>query len=136
MKTKLSFKIIATLISISLAALLFSQGYWLKGLYDSTWMQINGNIEEAMRMADYKEIFIRIDELTQGDTHGEISQSFTFSKEEDEETEKVGMMDTFAVHTDNNPFKNEDISKSLNEYLSLLTDLEGQIQQALHMKID
>ena len=133
MKTKLSFKIIATLISISLAALLFSQGYWLKGLYDSSWMQINGNIEEAMRMADYKEIFIRIDELTQGDTHGEISQSFTFSKEEDEETEKVGMMDTFAVH---NPFKNEDISKSLNEYLSLLTDLEGQIQQALHMKID
>ena len=66
----------------------------------------------------------------------EISQSFTFSKEEDEETEKVGMMDTFAVHTDKNPFKNEDISKSLNEYLSLLTDLEGQIQQALHMKID
>ena len=71
MKTKLSFKIIAALISISLAALLFSQGYWLKGLYDSTWIQINGNIEEAMRMADYKEIFIRIDELTQGETHGE-----------------------------------------------------------------
>lgn len=136
MKTKLSFKIIAALISISLAALLFSQGYWLKGLYDSTWMQINGNIEEAMRMADYKEIFIRIDELTQGETHGEISQSFTFSKEEDEETEKVGMMDTFAVHTDKNPFKNEDIANSLNEYLSLLTNLEGQIQQALHLKID
>ena len=35
------------------------------------------------------------------------------------------MMDTFAVHTDKNPFKNKDISKSLNEYLSLLTDLEG-----------
>lgn len=136
MKTKLSFKIIAVLISISLAALLFSQGYWLKGLYDSTSKQINDNIEEAMRMADYKEVFFRIDELTQGDTHGEISQSISFSKEEDEETEKVGMMDTFAVHTDKNPFKNEDISKSLNEYLSLLTDLEGQIQQALHMKID
>ena len=61
MKTKLSFKIIAALISISLAALLFSQGYWLKGLYDSTSKQINDNIEEAMRMADYKEVFIRID---------------------------------------------------------------------------
>lgn len=136
MKTKLSFKIIAALISISLAALLFSQGYWLKGLYDSTSKQINDNIEEAMRMADYKEVFIRIDELTQGDTHGEISQSISFSKEEDEETEKVGMMDTFAVHTDKNPFKNEDIANSLNEYLSLLTNLEGQIQQALHLKID
>lgn len=136
MKTKLSFKIIAALISISLAALLFSQGYWLKGLYDSTSKQINDNIEEAMRMADYKEVFFRIDELTQGDVHGEINQRLSFSKEEDEETEKVGVMDTFAVHTDKNPFKNEDISKSLNEYLSLLTDLEGQIQQALHLKID
>ncbi len=136
MKTKLSFKIIATLISISLAALLFSQGYWLKGLYDSTSKQINDNMEEAMRMADYKEVFIRIDELTQGDTHEKISQSISFSKEEDEETEKVGMMDTFAVHTDKNPFKNEDIANSLNEYLSLLTNLEGQIQQALHLKID
>ena len=36
MKTKLRFKIIAALICLSLAALLFSQGYWLKGLYDST----------------------------------------------------------------------------------------------------
>ena len=136
MKTKLSFKIIAALISISLAALLFSQGYWLKGLYDSTSKQINENIEEAMRMADYKEVFFRIDELTQGDVHGEINQRLSFSKEEDEETEKVGMMDTFAVHTDKNPFKNEDIANSLNEYLSLLTNLEGQIQQALHLKID
>lgn len=136
MKTKLSFKIITALISISLAALLFSQGYWLKGLYDSTSKQINDNIEEAMRMADYKEIFIRIDELTQGDVHGEINQRLSFSKEEDEETEKVGVMDTFAVHTDKNPFKNEDIANSLNEYLSLLTNLEGQIQQALHLKID
>ena len=65
---------------ISLAALLFSQGYWLKGLYDSTWMQINGNIEEAMRMADYKEIFIRIDELTQGDTHGDKSKFYLFKR--------------------------------------------------------
>lgn len=136
MKTKLSFKIIAALISISLAALLFSQGYWLKGLYDSTSKQINDNIEEAIRMADYKEVFFRIDELTQGDVHGEINQRLSFSKEEDEETEKVGMMDTFAVHTDKNPFKNEDIANSLNEYLSLLTNLEGQIQQALHLKID
>lgn len=136
MKTKLSFKIIAALISISLAALLFSQGYWLKGLYDSTSKQINDNIEEAMRMADYKEVFFRIDELTQGDVHGEINQRLSFSKEEDEETEKVGVMDTFAVHTDKNPFKNEDIANSLNEYLSLLTNLEGQIQQALHLKID
>lgn len=136
MKTKLSFKIIAALISISLAALLFSQGYWLKGLYDSTWKQINDNIEDAMRMADYKEVFIRIDELTKGDVHGEINQSISFSKEEEEDIEKAGIMDTFAVHADKNPFNHDDMANSLNEYLSLLTNLEGQIQQALHLKID
>lgn len=136
MKTKLRFKIIAALISFSLAALLFSQGYWLNGLYDSTQKQINDNIQEAMRMADYKEVFIRIDELTKGNVHGEINQRLSFSKDEDDETEKAGMMDTFAVHTDKNPFENEDMANSLNEYLSLLTNLEGQVQQALHLKVD
>ncbi len=80
MKTKLSFKIIAALISISLAALLFSQGYWLKGLYDSTWIQINGNIEEAMRMADYKENIYPHRRIDPRRKPMEISQSFTFSK--------------------------------------------------------
>lgn len=85
MKTKLSFKIITILISLSLAALLFSQGYWLKGLYDSTWNQINGNIREAMRMADYKELFIRIDSLTERSRHGRVTSEISFSKDSTEE---------------------------------------------------
>lgn len=36
MKTRLRFKIIAVLICLSLAGLLISQGYWLKGLYVSS----------------------------------------------------------------------------------------------------
>ena len=40
MKTRLRFKIIAVLICLSLAGLLISQGYWLKGLYlqSDGWM--------------------------------------------------------------------------------------------------
>ena len=52
MKTRLRFKIIAVLICLSLAGLLISQGYWLKGLYVSSKKSTWDNIEEAMRMAD------------------------------------------------------------------------------------
>ena len=60
MKTRLRFKIIAVLICLSLAGLLISQGYWLKGLYDTLYKQMEINIEEAMKIADYKELFLRI----------------------------------------------------------------------------
>lgn len=136
MKTKLSFKIIAALISLSLAALLFSQGYWLKGLYDSTWKQVNENIREAMRMADYKELFIRMDDLTEQNTHGTITSEIKFSKDSTEENSQNGLMDSFYVKTDKNPFKYNEAAESLDEYLSLLTTLEGQIQQTLHVKLD
>lgn len=136
MKTKLRFKIIAILISLSLAALLFSQGYWLKGLYDSTWNQINGNIREAMRMADYKELFIRIDSLTERSKHGRVTSEISFSKDSTEEISQGGVMDSFAVKANKSPFQNNDAAESLKEYLNLLTSLEDQIQQAIHIKID
>lgn len=136
MKTKLSFKIIATLISLSLAALLFSQGYWLKGLYDSTWEQVNGNIQDAMRMADYKELFIRMDSLTENKSPGTITSKFKISKDSTEEISRNGLMDTFSVKADKNPFKYDETAESLNEYLALLTSMEGQIQGALHEKLD
>lgn len=60
MKTRLRFKIIAVLICLSLVGLLISQGYWLKGLYVSSKKSTWDNIEEAMRMADYMELFLRL----------------------------------------------------------------------------
>lgn len=136
MKTKLRFKIIAALTCLSLAALLFSQGYWLKGLYDSTWEQVNGNIQEAMRMADYKELFIRMDSLSENKGSGTITSEIKLSKDSTEEISRNGLMDTFSIKADKNPFKYNEAAESLNEYLDLLTSLEGQIQEALHVKLD
>ena len=73
MKTRLRFKIIATLICLSLAGLLISQGYWLKGLYVSNKKSTWEKIEESMRMADYMELFLRLDSLSQNNYHDEIS---------------------------------------------------------------
>lgn len=136
MKTKLRFKIIAALICLSLAALLFSQGYWLKGLYDSTWEQVNGNIQDAMRMADYKELFIRMDSLSENKGSGTITSEIKLSKDSTEEISRNGLMDTFSIKADKNSFKYNEAAESLNEYLDLLTSLEGQIQEALHVKLD
>lgn len=55
MNIRLRFKLIALLIVLSLAGLLVFQGYWLKGLYDTLYKQMEINIEEAMKIADYKE---------------------------------------------------------------------------------
>ena len=60
MNTRLRFKLIALLIVLSLTGLLVFQGYWLKGLYDTLYKQMEINIEEAMKIADYKELFLRI----------------------------------------------------------------------------
>lgn len=136
MKTKLRFKIIAALISLSLAGLLFSQGYWLKGLYDSTSQQVNENIQDAMRMADYKELFIRMDFLSDQKVETDVNAKIILSNDSTQEAQKTGIMDSFAVKADKNPFQYEDAAESLSEYLDLLTTLEGQIQQAMHHKLD
>ena len=50
MNIRLRFKLIALLIVLSLAGLLVFQGYWLKGLYDTLYKQMEINIEEAMKI--------------------------------------------------------------------------------------
>ena len=45
MNIRLRFKLIALLIVLSLAGLLVFQGYWLKGLYDTLYKQMEINIE-------------------------------------------------------------------------------------------
>ena len=88
MKTRLRFKIIATLICLSLAGLLISQGYWLKGLYVSNKKSTWEKIEESMRMADYMELFLRLDSLSQNNYHDEISPKISISRDTDWEDKK------------------------------------------------
>ena len=97
MKTRLRFKIIAVLICLSLAGLLISQGYWLKGLYVSSKKSTWDNIEEAMRMADYMELFLRLDSLSNNNFHSQINPQFSFSQDTAWEKRKD------SLSTDNMP---------------------------------
>ena len=123
MKTRLRFKIIAALICLSLAGLLISQGYWLKGLYVSSKKSTWDNIEEAMRMADYMELFLRMDSLTAKKFHAEINPQFKISR------------DTTTVLADS-AIQYTETAQELDDYLQIIGTMERNVQIFMHQKID
>lgn len=73
---KLPFKLIATLVVISLLGIFVYQAYWLTGLYSTMKHDMEQNIMEAMRVSDYNEMMLRIEAMQQdNDSHGEIEVS-------------------------------------------------------------
>ncbi|MDL2265711.1 HAMP domain-containing histidine kinase [Parabacteroides sp. OttesenSCG-928-G21] len=60
MKFHLRFKLIGILITVALAGFIAFQAYWLVGLYNSLATQMEVNIKESMRRADYKELISRM----------------------------------------------------------------------------
>lgn len=137
MKTRLRFKIIAALICLSLAGLLVSQGYWLKGLYISNKKSTWDNIEEAMRMADYMEIFLRLDSLNKNDFHGEISPKFSFSQDTAWEKKKDSIsLDKIMESSPGSTIQYVEAAETLNEYLQVIGTLERNVQILMHQQID
>lgn len=163
MNIRLRFKLIALLIVLSLAGLLVFQGYWLKGLYDTLYKQMEINIEEAMKIADYKELFLRIQSIKkeQG-TLGPQTQDVYFSSDLDS-SDKQKMDAKASIHPrkEDPDLNREDIFKTANpdshmklhidygdeedfssidstltDYLYVIGEVEGMVQQAMHANID
>ena len=96
---KLPTKYIAILVILSLIATFAYQAHWLLNMYSTTKQQNHVAIENAIRNADYIELFLRVDSLsevsdqegkltTDADSHGTLSFSATFNKDKDEKTRK------------------------------------------------
>lgn len=121
MRTRLRFKIIATLIILSLAALLGFQAYWLGNLYDSTWKGTEHAIRDAMKMADYKELFLRIKMINaeEGDDQKERSLDYRFSTSSDALEDSI----PGSFH-------------SLFELLHVLDNMESTLLTLMHASID
>ena len=137
MKTRLRFKIIAVLICLSLAGLLISQGYWLKGLYVSSKKSTWDNIEEAMRMADYMELFLRLDSLSNNNFHSQINPQFSFSQDTAWEKRKDSLStDNMPISSPNSTIQYIEAAQTLNEYLQIIGTLERNVQMLMHQKID
>lgn len=134
MNTRLRFKIITLLISISLLGLLTSQGYWLAGLYKSTLEKTEETIQDAMRIADYKEMFIRINQVKKEPAEQEQVYSAHFSA-------NIGYTDDSDIAdkdsiTSPDTTQVKDPFQPLQEYLEVLEQLESLAQSAMHQKID
>ncbi|WP_455586493.1 sensor histidine kinase [Bacteroides sp.] len=77
---KLPFKHIAILVLVSLLCIFAYQTYWLTGLYRTMKDDMEQGIMEAMRMSDYNEMMLRVENLRKkGDKHGEVSVSAGYS---------------------------------------------------------
>lgn len=76
---KLPSNYIAALVILSLAGIFSYQVYWLSGLYRSMRNDMEHNILEAMRMSDYNEMMLRVEELRKDSTdHGDVNVSAGF----------------------------------------------------------
>ena len=144
MNTKLRFKLIGILIILSLTGLIIFQGYWLKGLYDSLYTQMKINVEDAMRMADYKELFIRMIEFKK---YGKEKYALYFGSSADSASLASGKDGITAIneHPDNTlqilfraeedePQKDPEIL--LSNYLEQINRIENVVPLVLHNILD
>lgn len=129
MKTKLRFKVIASLIIVSLIALFISQAYWIRNLYNSIWETTQTNIGEAMKMADYKELYSRIERIkeAEGENREKREIQYDISLSNNQETDTVPT-------TENQ--KNNDSLESLSELLAIVDNLERGVLSSMHIAID
>ncbi|MCD7976946.1 MAG: HAMP domain-containing histidine kinase [Tannerellaceae bacterium] len=154
MNTKLQFKLIGLLIICSITGVTILQGYWLKGLYDSTWQQTQRSIEEVLRRADYKELFLRMEEekLSVIDVGNDRSH---FIQNEDStysynRTFQYSLLDQLSGRRDtsndrNNKVKivvteehidSKTISETVDEYFQVMDQLEEFTLFAMHQDLD
>lgn len=158
MNTLLRFKLIGTLIALSLAGLLVFQGYWLYNLYDTLYKQMEINISEAMKIADYKELFLRIrgikekqDILPQKeDIHFEAEREVGKAKANlngriiTNQMELIPSKDFLVMNNSNAKIQIDygdiddysSIDSTLTDYLYVMSEMENRIQQAMHANID
>lgn len=147
MNIRFRFKLIALLIILSLAGLVFFQGYWLKGLYDSLYIQMKSNIKDAMRMADYQELFIRIQQIKEKEnTVGKPTRNVDLSLNHADSLifRKRICQDTLSSDKQFRsdikvPYEEEDFSmvdSTLSQYLHFMNELESYVQRQIHSQID
>ena len=148
----MKLKYIAVLVIVALLGVAAYQAYWLEQLHFSIGEQMDNNIQEAMRVADLKEVYLRLKSIEDNGPHGMmdvragigedgsiIAKSVTTTQVTiggDTLEQKTGVVlrsspqpqsDTIA---DDNAFM-----KMLEEQISV-TELAAMIQQGLHLGVD
>ena len=73
MNTRLKY--IGALVIVALLGVVVYQAYWLEQLHFTIGEQMDNDIREAMRVADLKEVFLRLKSIEEGGPHGVMDVS-------------------------------------------------------------
>jgi len=152
MKLRSRFKIIAFLIAVALVGLIAFQWFWLIGLYDTLYKQMEADIQDAMKIADYKELFFRMEDIKekQGKSQAEFKKVIPLFNDSTEvsannTTEIGGEIDAAQSFVDNDDLINlslrdmnlkNEVDSALVKLRSAIGNLEVLIIEAMHNHMD
>ena len=145
-------KYIGALVIVALLGVAAYQAYWLQQLYYTMGEQMDNDIQEAMRVADLKEVFLRLKSIEEKGPHGMmdvragvgedgsiIARSVTTTRvtvNGDTLEQKTGAVLRSSPPADSDSTAAEDaFMKMLEEQISV-TELASMIQQGLHLGVD
>ena len=145
-------KYIAVLVIVTLLGVAAYQAYWLEQLNFTIGEQMDNDILEAMRVADLKEVFLRLKSIEDKGPHGMIDVDAGIGEDGSVTTKAVTTTqvtlgaDTLEQKTGvvlrSSPQTKSDSTADDNAFMKMLeeqisvTELASMIQQGLHMSVD
>lgn len=145
-------KYIAVLVIVALLGVFAYQTYWLVQLYHTMSEQVDNDIQEAMRVADLKEVYLRLKSIEDSGPHGVLDVTAGVNDDGSLEarattTTKVTLdgdryEQSTGVIVRTNPQADSDsvagdkaFMRMLEDQLSV-TELAQMIQQGMHLGVD
>ncbi len=145
-------KNIAVLVIVALLGVFAYQAYWLVQLYHTMSEQVDNDIQEAMRVADLKEVFLRLKSIEEKGPHGMmdvragveedgsiVAKSVTTTQvtlDGDTLEQKTGVVLRSSPQPDSDSIKSENAFMRMLEEQISVTELAAMIQQGLHLGVD
>ena len=145
-------KYIAVLVIVALVGVFAYQSYWLVQLYHTMSEQMDNNIQEAMRVADLKEVFLRLKGIEEKGPHGMmdvsagvgedgsiIAKSVTTTQvtvDGEKLEQKTVEVLRSSPQPDSDSIKSEEAFMKMLEDQISVEELAAMIQQGLHLGID
>ena len=146
-------KYIGILVMVALLGVAAYQAYWLEQLHFSLGEQMDNDIREAMRVADLKEVFLRLKSIEDNGPHGMMDVSagvgedgslvtkattttkVTLDGDQYEQSTGVILRSSPQVANDTVEDKENAFMHMLEDQISI-TELAEMIQQGLHLSVD
>lgn len=146
-------KYIGVLVIVALVGVAAYQAYWLEQLHFSLGEQMDNDIREAMRVADLKEVYLRLKSIEDKGPHGVmdvsagveedgslIAKATTTTKvtlDGDRYEQSTGVILRSSPQAENDTLEDKEnaFMHMLEDQISI-TELAEMIQQGLHLGVD